>query len=791
MPYLDKDLGEILPTRTGDAQGTALERKMLDRVDDTCGFHTAFRQNPDGGFTMLRTKGGSPQFSTTTVSKSIATAFAIPDFYSGFVDGGFYGTYGMLAYHPTTIGADKATKLPWASYEMPRFSVASYVTGTYDPGNVTPTQYAFCRPYFYTGRMRKLVQFLLSYGIQPTPSWYDTRAPKFSTPVMVDKVYYPAQEQVKYNFTYAQSHGLVTASDGKQWVVEISGVNGVLAYPLVYVSGTDTTAFRDWLVVIGDSEGLAVVDEFGGFPSGYCATANIAALIKSGAVIRLLTQAQVSRYTETGPLAPQIGWAFSESGRDARVVGMFHVGVIGTAEDWMSSRYLSVVLTIGATRDPVASAARTALSSEMASVASGHIELQWKLAYMSNAQAESILFMVDHTAKVAALESLVVEPIAAASATLSVIEEAPWSAKNGMFKVWQPGAGCCASVIFSANTGAGSPPWVDFCAFVYFDGASPVELRATPARTGYSGGMYINGVFDRRDSTASSKSVSERVCTLGGWADCTLTGDGYEYALTRYKWALVRDIVTSSTGNYAKSCAFIPFGDRESVVLAADVGDAGGGWSSTVRAWPDKVQDNTYLYVQRRLSDPYPVDTDGYITTHDGCYIHLERVAWWGEQLHVSTPRESGYVPDPGSVGEELYINSGDQWIARCTYGASIYAAAAAFQLPDTLDRTDYITPHGPTGTFEAVAIFGRTVRQIINDTDTPSALYTKYQQWFALSPEMFGGTSYYCETSANCFGGTVIQQASKELNSFDYKLYGTFPSAVLETNLVNFIGVV
>lgn len=64
MSYDDKDLGEIFPTRQGTPAGSSLERKMLDNANNTTGFTTRYRPNDNGGYTMLRTRGGWPEFTT-------------------------------------------------------------------------------------------------------------------------------------------------------------------------------------------------------------------------------------------------------------------------------------------------------------------------------------------------------------------------------------------------------------------------------------------------------------------------------------------------------------------------------------------------------------------------------------------------------------------------------------------------------------------------------------------------------------------------------------------------------
>lgn len=65
MAYDDKILGPLFPTRTGWATGAASERHMLDAVGGAGDFRTRLQQNSDGSTTMLRTRGGQPEFTTT------------------------------------------------------------------------------------------------------------------------------------------------------------------------------------------------------------------------------------------------------------------------------------------------------------------------------------------------------------------------------------------------------------------------------------------------------------------------------------------------------------------------------------------------------------------------------------------------------------------------------------------------------------------------------------------------------------------------------------------------------
>lgn len=57
-------MSDLFPTRNSPAQGDASERTMAEKVD-ACGFRTVIRNNPDGSVTMLRTRGGALDYTTT------------------------------------------------------------------------------------------------------------------------------------------------------------------------------------------------------------------------------------------------------------------------------------------------------------------------------------------------------------------------------------------------------------------------------------------------------------------------------------------------------------------------------------------------------------------------------------------------------------------------------------------------------------------------------------------------------------------------------------------------------
>lgn len=111
-----------LPTRDGTPSGKANERQMLDRGGmGTDGFRTDLRDNLDGTATMLRTRGGAPEFSTLPAKKKIAVSVA-----RGFVAYAPGNSYAAL-FDPYTL-----------AIENKRFQLTSV---TYHVSDVADTPY--------------------------------------------------------------------------------------------------------------------------------------------------------------------------------------------------------------------------------------------------------------------------------------------------------------------------------------------------------------------------------------------------------------------------------------------------------------------------------------------------------------------------------------------------------------------------------------------------------------------------------------------------------------------------
>ncbi len=170
----------------------------------------------------------------------------------------------------------------------------------------------------YTGAMRRVVQAVQGLGNIADTSHYLT-APASGKRVV----------GVQYSPTFLKTHGIYKAGPKNHWLVEIGNTNGILAMPLVLIDLTKEGSYRKHLMNIGDTGGLAVVEEFGGLPSGetFPTGAALTAAIADGKVLQLMTAADLnaafySRPTDdprmpnpsNSPWHSQCGWAFNQAG---------------------------------------------------------------------------------------------------------------------------------------------------------------------------------------------------------------------------------------------------------------------------------------------------------------------------------------------------------------------------------------------------------------------------------------------------------------------------------------------
>lgn len=163
----------------------------------------------------------------------------------------------------------------------------------------------------YSGSMKEIIQALMGLGIitDDSRSYIDGTLPvPMKRPI-----------QVKYDYKSGRTHGVVKAGDKNWWLVEISVTNGIIAMPLPLLTTTTTKAYHSKLKARKAVESLAVVDKYGGLPSGevFPSGTALADAITAGKVIRLMNPSDLDPYYTKNIYASQIGWAFAETDQKA------------------------------------------------------------------------------------------------------------------------------------------------------------------------------------------------------------------------------------------------------------------------------------------------------------------------------------------------------------------------------------------------------------------------------------------------------------------------------------------
>lgn len=386
-------------------------------------------------------------------------ATGMPDFVSGLVIGGeltpaaganvaargrtYYPTAQTCVMHKKEVGSTA-----YQAEELPRLAVPLW--GGFDQSDnpvVQFTQYASIKPTLYSGKMRKVVQAVLGFGRRVKPSLYDALfgytvppPPSNDVPTLLGvRPLYPPETpseyanttaqngvQVRFDYRFARTHGIVTAADGKLWLVEIGMNHGVLAMPLPLWPHTDDAKFRQHLVELGDADGLTFIDTFGGFPSGEAFPTSgpaINAWIRAGRLLQLVQPADLEEFYQHNAYSQSMGWAFSESGHEAH----------NTAYNWSDTTgvqfgvHYMIPFAIGGevavTPQPGAAGLARAFASLKADYPDTFDAAMWKLPRLTAEQYAEVSNASSLRAKFLALDAIVATPLASGSAHLSKVSQ--------------------------------------------------------------------------------------------------------------------------------------------------------------------------------------------------------------------------------------------------------------------------------------------------------------------------------------------------------------------------------
>lgn len=265
----------------------------------------------------------------------------IPMLYSGVVVRSIVGRDEGVILHMTEwtkrrIGEYRDNYKPLTQMEFRRFVIDyHHRVREFEPNPPPPkkhTQYTRQRPTWYSGSMAKVMQIVGGYGrqdLENLPDKYWERA-TIKLPYKVkqaidnelkDKLlpaytgYPPKDGQYQYDYKHSLTHGVGFDDENKPWLLAISR-KGVYAMPLPMIPATTTTAYREWIESVGDSEILSILDTFGGLPSGESFPAkesDFKAWERAGVIIKVCDTAD---FYDHIAYSTACGWSLNTKGSD-------------------------------------------------------------------------------------------------------------------------------------------------------------------------------------------------------------------------------------------------------------------------------------------------------------------------------------------------------------------------------------------------------------------------------------------------------------------------------------------
>jgi len=773
----------------------------------------------------------------------------IPDFVSGVTTVGqietlpdrgsvmsaFYPTPESVAMHP-----EELTSGAYQTHLLNRLAVepfASFDEFQRPEAIIKMSQYTYIKAGMYSGRMRQVVQALLGFGKQEegetiygevvSNSEVLTDALAEETVSDYDAEVKESGLQVRYDYRWMRTHGICLASDNSPWLVEVSSLRGVLAMRLPLHELTTTTEFREELDALGDVEGIALLDEFGGFPTGETFPTTgprIEAWIRTGKIVRLLTTAQMGPFYSCGPYSMAMGWAFNRSGTEAH-----NTAVYWGADDRQRGVHYSLNLTFGMPQektvvevDATLTAAFEALRGDYPDIVDAAL---YKLTVMDEAQYGGMAGLSGLDALLY-VDGLELDPDIPASATLARANEGViwWPAKiQPQIKFPDYDLGCLVSHDMRPGlAGRGKAPYCDTVMHVFFDGddlkyckfyLNPEETETItendvdPEPCKYIGtftSTYSNGVKHTLPNFYTTEFDDRREFIYGSVRTEVLTGEdlGYtHYAInddfmypprayfSRAKTFRMNKVSTTVNNLTIEAGIAVPLYSRESYMYAVFTRTSG----------TERIEQNFYA----GLMDPNTYETWRNFRGWTA-YQNVNGV-WIPRALH---PADCGPVTARTvwkSAGNYNYGYIQEADASYCQYLADEGDWAGPCDNADEIARNNEQTLADlPADTVSRWGWEGELAVHLISSSpNTP--LLTKREiriddaarwwspKWFLPSPDPDSGTTQYVHEVENCFGESDAMVYMKDIDAAEQFVIGSpniFPMTNGRAN-VNFIGVI
>ena len=286
-----------------DAAAVELLARKLTNFKAASGLESLrmVRALPDGGYAVAQDMGGVFSITSYKAAEEKPQAFdglakdSVPTLFSGVItrdrvagDEGVKIKLTEAARRRLANYSKEPKAYPQKEVELQRFRVGySAIVEEFIPKYATAylhTQYTNQRPTWYSGAMAEVMQIVGGYGRQDLGRLPRT-FPEQATLALPEKVkaairqelgnvrlpgysgFPPADGKFQYDYKFHNTHAVGFDAERKPWLICVR-TDGVWAVPLPMVPATTTKAFREYVQEVGDEELLAILDRFGGMPSG-------------------------------------------------------------------------------------------------------------------------------------------------------------------------------------------------------------------------------------------------------------------------------------------------------------------------------------------------------------------------------------------------------------------------------------------------------------------------------------------------------------------------------------------
>lgn len=258
---------------------------------------------PDGGYVIVQDMGGNfrvishkPIQGEDIVSTGIETDY-VPILFSGVITKAVVNEREPVGLRLTEqarlrlINYDPNVSKPSKDISLQRFRIdyndrfSEFKPAI--PSAYLRTQYSQQRPTWYSGAMSEVMQIVGGYGRQDFDALPDETINEFERAQFLlpkkwqDKLNYellglrlpaysglpPIDGKFQFDYKFNNTNAIGFDEKSRPWLLRINP-SGVYAMPMPIVPATRTNAFKEYMQEVGDDEILAILDRFGGMPSG-------------------------------------------------------------------------------------------------------------------------------------------------------------------------------------------------------------------------------------------------------------------------------------------------------------------------------------------------------------------------------------------------------------------------------------------------------------------------------------------------------------------------------------------